>query len=238
MNVKSPNEVLALGQQIVAEFSERDRESVTLRWLAHHLAQLLLEAKTSTAAQDRAVDTILKIWQNRKEMPGRVYPLADYGGVLKVLDRLRPDANPWTWLQRTDEGYELAALFDSFTRIMFLGMLSTYSDYLAEDESGVARSFLDDDEREIWETVQGWKEFFAEKKRDDRQTVEVLIVDSIDDEDSSNVLAREPEPEPDKQTPAEKLQKVAHELIDEAHRSLDQFRNSIDKSFLEDESND
>lgn len=69
--------------------------------MAHHVAELIVvakEAKTPaerTIAEDRAVETVLKLWGHRAALPGQAYPLAQFKGILGLLSELTPDANPW-----------------------------------------------------------------------------------------------------------------------------------------------
>ncbi len=69
--------------------------------MAHHVAVLIVVAKEAETpaeraiAEDRAVETVLKLWEHRAALPGQAYPLAQFKGILELLSKLTPDANPW-----------------------------------------------------------------------------------------------------------------------------------------------
>ena len=50
------------------------------------------EKRTTTKS---VVETILKIWSHRTDLPGDTYPLARYREVLKVLESMAPSAETW-----------------------------------------------------------------------------------------------------------------------------------------------
>ncbi len=103
--LKSPKDILALGQAIVRELELDDRGAVLERWLAHHLAELMSEADrevgpTKAAAEQQAVDLILRLWMHRRVLPEPVDPLGGYRDAIAVLGRLMPEADPWARYRR------------------------------------------------------------------------------------------------------------------------------------------
>lgn len=122
---------MALGRAIVRELDLHNRGEVLERWLAHHLAELLSEADNATgaaktAAEQRAVDTILKLWTHRRALPEPIDPLGGYRNAIAVLDRLMPEADPWKRYNRQGT-YEalLSEMFQILTRSVLSGVLLT-----------------------------------------------------------------------------------------------------------------
>jgi hypothetical protein len=67
------------------------------RWMAHHLAKLVLAAQddvtTTVEQRQQIVETILKVWTHRRYYPDRP-PLEEFSSVFLALDRLG-DSTPW-----------------------------------------------------------------------------------------------------------------------------------------------
>jgi hypothetical protein len=138
--------------------------------MAHYVAELidLAEKATSTkdrlAAQRRAMESILQIWEHRESLPGYAYPLAKYDEVLTVLDRLRPDNNPFRFNQMRESKTDQAAaiLFDHLTRlVMALLFIKIDSLKLPLTSDAVAVDALDDDEKHVLNSFSAWIGFFA-----------------------------------------------------------------------------
>ena len=129
--MRSPKDVLALGQVIVRQLDLKERGNVLERWLAHHLAEVMAEADEAVGpakaeAETRAVDLILKLWAHRRALPEPIDPLDGYEKAIKVLGRLMPEANPWRYFRQSDTYEDL--LFDMFgvlSRTVVAGLLLT-----------------------------------------------------------------------------------------------------------------
>lgn len=129
---KMPKDVLELGKYLVRELGYEDGVDTLGRWMSHHLAELINNAERATTAYDRertqksAIETILRIWNHRASLPGKVYPLESYKDTLKMLDLLKPDSNPFSpfWYHDGTKVDQLAAnLFDGLTRIIIAILL-------------------------------------------------------------------------------------------------------------------
>lgn len=111
---------MELGKHLVAEFELEASRDTLAKWLAHHVAELIVDAergrdgKTRKEASDRAVDTILKIWQHRAIVPGNANPLAPYRNILQILSELNPASNYWAAHRGS---HRLAALYRLFLRL-------------------------------------------------------------------------------------------------------------------------
>jgi hypothetical protein len=91
--------------------------------MAHHVAELITaanEAKNKAeqaVAEERAVETILKLWEHRTALPGQAYPLAQFKEILELLSKLTPDANPWHRQARGERQQLSLDIFSDLTHL-------------------------------------------------------------------------------------------------------------------------
>lgn len=173
---KPPKDILGLGKHLVRELNFEDGVDTLGRWMSHHLAELIYKAENGKTPEERlqssqqAVETILKIWEHRKNLPRQVYPLAEYNELLKVINRLRIDSNPYFYGYNSDRTDNIASmLFDNFTRLI-LGLLLMKAESV-ESRKKVDNNvveFLDEQEKQIWSAIQEWMTIFPEKSEDDK----------------------------------------------------------------------
>lgn len=125
-----------LGRYLVRELGIEDGVDTLGRWMAHHLAELIDHAENAETvtgrakARKQAVATILKVWEHRKSLPGKAYPLTPYEDVMAVLARLHPGNNPFRYpsLGTGARKEQLAAdLFDNLTRLVIALLLMKLS---------------------------------------------------------------------------------------------------------------
>lgn len=172
---KPPKDVLELGRHLVRELGLGDSVDTLGRWMAHHLAELINTAENGTTseeriqAQARATETILKIWEHRASLPGRAYPLAPYKDILQVLNRLRPDDNPFKYFRHDPQARreQLAGeLFDNLTRLVIaLLLIRMPSDVVGEETGAAAVDALNETEQQVFRSLQQWSEFFLSKNK-------------------------------------------------------------------------
>jgi hypothetical protein len=170
-SLKPPKDVLGLGKHLVRELDFEDGVDTLGRWMAHHLAELINEAEGGTTeakrakAAKKATETIFKIWERRRLLPGEAYPLAPYENALTVLHRLRPDDNPFRYHSHHHEAKrdQLAAiLFDRLTRLIIaLLLLKVPSDVKSAGVDGTAVDALSDEEQKILRAIHGWFELLT-----------------------------------------------------------------------------
>lgn len=185
--MRSPKDILALGQAIVRELELDDRGAVLERWLAHNLAELMSEADRAVgpakaAAEQQAVDVILKLWMHRRALPEPVDPLGGYRNAIAVLSRLMPEADPWR-RYRQHGHYEdiLHEMFETLSRVVLGGILLTQvtrAGSISEAESKA----LEDEEVFLQAEIKRWMPFFVLPPQ--RPTFEIKIVDPKAAEDA------------------------------------------------------
>lgn len=127
----SPRDTLALGRELVRNLKLDARGTMLERWLAHHLAELMVEAERTTGsakaeAETRAADLILRLWARRHNLPAAADPLGDYREAIAVLSRLKPDRNPWATYDRNGGPERVFHdLFDCMARVVVCCLLMT-----------------------------------------------------------------------------------------------------------------
>lgn len=147
------------------------------RWLAHHLAELMKEAankKKSSGhraeARKQAANLIMKIWDRRMSLPGNAYPLAKYRNVLRVLDLLRPSANPWQ--RQNGNRYQILAakIFDNLCHLTILLLLVDRPPARKRKSSrrNTSVKFLSKIEQAILKDLEGWPAVVRVKFEDDK----------------------------------------------------------------------
>ena len=160
--LKSPKDVLALGQMIVRQLDLKERGHVLERWLAHHLAEVMAETDEAIGpakaeAEARAVDLVLKLWTHRRALPEPIDPLDGYRKAINVLGRLMPEANPWRHFHRSDNDEDL--LFDMFgvlSRTVVAGLLLTQVSHVRRITAEEFRR-LEEEEVRLHSMFEDWK---------------------------------------------------------------------------------
>lgn len=168
---KPPKDVLGLGRHLVRELGFEDGADTLGRWMAHHLAELINEAENGVTAAERlracksAREAILKIWEHRTSRPGKAYPLAPYKEVLKVLDLLRPDDNPFRYFgppAETRREQLAAELFDGLSRLIIaLLLMKVPSGRRSAKVGAAAIEALTETEQHVLTALQQRGELFA-----------------------------------------------------------------------------
>ena len=174
---KPPKDVLELGKYLVRELDFEDGVDTLGRWMAHHLAELIHEAENCKTLEKRleasqqATETILKIWEHRKVLPREAYPLAKYKDLLKVIDRLRIDNNPYRFYRYDSDSIDEIAsmLFDNFTRLV-LTLLLMKIEVLESQKTvdDVVIEHLNEEEKQVWLAIQEWMVIFPVDSNQDK----------------------------------------------------------------------
>ena len=183
--LKPPKDVLGLGRHLIRELGLEDGVDTLGRWMVHYLAELIDEADNGstiakrTRARKEAATTILKIWEHRSSLPGKSYPLAPYRDVLRVIDRLQPDSNPFWYLGHHAENKreQLAAeLFDGLSRLIIsLLLMKIDSGEKSIETDLTATEALNETEQRVLMALQQWGDLFkstadsSERERKNRK---------------------------------------------------------------------
>lgn len=170
---------MELGRHLVRELGYEDQRDTLGRWMAHHLAEVITKAENGVTAAERlrarksATEAILKIWEHRASLPGNAYPLAPYKELLKVLDRLQPDNNPFRYFgppAETKREQLAADLFDGLARLIIALLLMKLP--AGQDSTTVAAAIeaLSETEQQVLRALQQWAELFTSTDKSTRRT--------------------------------------------------------------------
>jgi hypothetical protein len=171
---------LGLGQHLVRELGFDNQRDTLARWMAHHVAELINDAKKGSTpaarstARKTATDTILKIWDHRTSLPGEAYPLAPYKDVVRILVLLQPDGNPFKHFGHhagAKRDQIAASLFDSLSRLIIcLLFMRVRTGIKSPDVRGAAFKGLNRQEQQVLKALQQWGQVFASASKSSRQT--------------------------------------------------------------------
>jgi len=172
---KPPKDVLGLGQHLVRELGFANQRDTLGRWMAHYVAELIDKSKTGVNSAERAktrklaAETILKIWEHRKALPGNADPLRSYDNVVRVLRLLWPDANPFKHFGHDENAKknELAALlFDRLSRLVIAILLMNRPSGGANIKaSSSAVKALQKKEQYVLIALQSWSDILSGPKK-------------------------------------------------------------------------
>lgn len=165
-----PKDILGLGKYLVRELDFADGVDTLGRWMSHHLAELIHESENGktvgqqTLAKEQATEIILKIWDHRKVLPGEAYPLAEFQNVLKVIERLKIENDPYRFYGHNfqDSKDQIASmLFDNFTRLILSLLLSkiNYLESLKKTDKVVVEA-LNEEEQQVLVAIHEWFTLF------------------------------------------------------------------------------
>lgn len=155
-------ETIQLGKKLVSEL-ELDQSTNSLgRWMAHYVAELIVQVENATGAkkaklEKECCETIIKLWANRKKMPGGIRPLSNFQNALEVLNGLnevRDPNDPYRILRDRDESAwgtfsrQITKNYESM--VMFAIYANVSEDLLAKEKEWLNHpEFLSDEEKRI-----------------------------------------------------------------------------------------
>jgi hypothetical protein len=220
--LKLPNEILALGDRLVAEFGLDERGSTAARWMAHHLAEVIEQARSSVGAKQqqanaKAVALILKLWSKREFLPGDAHPLKRWDKALGVLHLLSEEASPFSRASHRKSDRLLSETFDGLRKTVANGLLLTYIYPLEPIHDEVATPFLAEEERRILVAMNAWVTQFKKARRS--RLPHIVIVS----EQANAVEEGESSP----LTEDEALRRTAVSEIDELQKTLAALKEMI-----------
>lgn len=164
---KEPKDVLELGHYLASELGVYEGVDTLGRWMAHYLAELIDKAENSPNERDRktarqeATDTILKIWEHRKSLPGNVYPLERFKDIFLVLDHLLPANDPFSNFRGEKIDQLSSALFTGTARLIpLLLLMKAQKDGKLSAVDPVVMESLDEREQYLLTTIYYWMQLF------------------------------------------------------------------------------
>lgn len=135
---KRSTDVIALGKRLVEELGIHDSVDTPRKWLCHYLAELIEECESATkvvdrtVSQERCVGLILRLWENRDQLPREARPLGRLDGVLDTIRSLTSDKSCFQtmtieigerespWLQFISESHAAHKHFTSIATVASL----------------------------------------------------------------------------------------------------------------------
>jgi hypothetical protein len=138
------------------------------RWLAHHVAELITDAEkagrfsATTETADRAVETILKIWDHRANLPGNANPLAPYRNVLQTLEELNRRPRVWS---TPPKDRSLIGLYRRFPRLIRALLMRELPQTGRGSQAArkLVRQFLDTDESRLLAALEAQLQVLGQK---------------------------------------------------------------------------
>lgn len=87
---------LELGRKLTKELEVDESVDILGRWMAHYIAELIVDAETAGADERSAKmqacsEAILNLWKYRHELPSGKRPFEDFEPILRALESLDPD---------------------------------------------------------------------------------------------------------------------------------------------------
>ena len=95
----APSEaVLALGRKLVDELGLEPSVDTLGRWMAHYIAELILELETvedqtKQSAEKRCFEAILALWSHRAELPTGKRPFRELEPIVRAVESLDPESD-------------------------------------------------------------------------------------------------------------------------------------------------
>jgi hypothetical protein len=214
---------LALGDRMVYELGLEESTNTTARWMAHHLADLIVRARTLKGVKQEqaaaaATDLVLKLWSKREVVPGNVYPLKDLGNALSVLRLLESEASPFSRVSKRETDVLLANTFDGLRKLVAHGIFLTFSklDERLEDDAKIP--FLIDEEKRVIDAANLWLEHFQKARK--TSTPRVVIARDLSEAANST--------EPEALTEEEIVKRTFISEIDELQVTLSKLKKQIE----------
>lgn len=161
---------MGLGRHLVRELNLGDGVDTLGRWMAHHIAELLVAVEDEKTAAGRArarqsaEEAILRIWEHRAVLPGNAFPLRQYRDVIGVLERLRPGSRPFGYAgfgDSTESEGHAVALFDTMARLVIVLLLMKLPlEAVRSEDEAVAVEAMTPQEQQVFDAIRAWDPLF------------------------------------------------------------------------------
>jgi len=88
--------ILALGRKFVEELGLEPSVDTLSRWMAHYIADLIVEAENATGedkslAEKNCFNAIMMLWRHRAELPNGKRPFENLEPVIRAIESLDPE---------------------------------------------------------------------------------------------------------------------------------------------------
>lgn len=161
-----------MGNRLVEELELNDRADTLSKWMAHYLAELIVQSKNSqdpakrAEAENKCSEVIMSLWNHRAGLPGSARPLSDLEPILVAIRSLINNDEPWIhFATRTaDESSNLWCDFikQSYCADRRMAYIATVA-AIAESKFDREKRWLDEnkemlseEEKEIIELLDVW----------------------------------------------------------------------------------
>jgi hypothetical protein len=223
---------LALGERIVLELGATNGVDTLGKWMAHHLASLIEEAKKSDGSQSKAkqeaVDLIIKLWEHKSSLPGAADPMSQLNRAVEVIERIGPNSSPYFRQSQDKREQGLALLFDGLRQLIVHGVILILDQKEIPEYTADTFEHLSVEEQRFIAGLSGWIAFFEENKPKG-PSINFVFADAKKDKRKAEKAADLETLEPDERS---KLQ--FSRSVDELIEHLKSFKKDI----LEDPSSD
>ncbi len=97
-NLELQKQIISLGKLLVKELGSEENVDTLSRWIAHYLAEKILEAEALLIVQEKkdvereCFEIILKLWEQRWVLPSGKRPFEEFEPLLEVLEKINPEA--------------------------------------------------------------------------------------------------------------------------------------------------
>src|SRR5215213_835568 len=161
--VSSPTlpETLELGRLITQQLGG-DRPDVLSRWMAHHVAELIVDAErqrdspAGRAIRARVAEAILQLWTHRLSVESHLNPFGDLKSVAHTLRTLNRNENGWL----SFNAGAISQVYDAFRRlvlcIVFKRMETLEEARKAVSRAQLTKKFQTAEEKLIADTLDMW----------------------------------------------------------------------------------
>lgn len=203
---------MALGHLIVRDLKLERSDDTLGRWMAHHIAELILRAEGTkgavgrTKAEREAAQAILALWSHRAGID-RINPLAGLRPVLSVLRTLSQEKPPWAIVMGDDgPGHAARTVYDLLRRLTICLCLLQFEGpgvlRGALTKAARTRKHQSKPEREVLARLAPWLEIAKTRQKRRPRSLAAAVLDML--EEASDTLAELRQSLTDEQTNAPK----------------------------------
>ena len=216
---------MALGEQIVHELELTDGCDTLGKWMAHHLASLIVQAKRTDGKQaettQEAINLILRLWDRRNSLPGTADPMSKLRRAINVINCLDPNSTPFNQQVRGKREADLALLFDGLRQLVVHGVLlvSELNEIPVYTEDTF--EFLSEEEQQFIARLGGWVAYLEESEP------KTPIVDFMYLDDDAEKKKAEEAAELERLEPDERSRALFSQSVDELIEKLQNFKKDI-----------